>query len=527
MESGGRRPVVPPPLDSVRFIPKQLMNRILISLVLLAATPALTAQEWHPAGDRFKTVWSESIDPQRMAAVYPRPELERSRWLGLDGLWECAVTAAEAAMPERFDEKILVPFVVESSLSGLKRRVDAGCALWYRRMFRIPDDWSGERVLLHLDAVAGRGELFVNGRRAGSFGSDDAPHTFDVAPYLVPSGDQRIIVKVCPETDSVTGLWQSVWLEPVSNGYLTSIEARATTGQDAFFVKCAGEGLTPRDIVEVALYDGEVCCASGRAKVGEEVWLALKSPKRWTPERPFLYTLRVRLYSRRRVEDEAAGYCALRTLDAGRDSAGRYVRLNGGEWFPLGVLDWGWWPDGLLTPPSDEALEADLLQARRLGFNAVCRSRRRMPARWRYHCERVGLVDWHEAFDGVETTLLELTDDAVPDYPRDVREKAVVARYGNIALPLHDHIWNPEKNWGYVKYRTRDEVTQRYAQYAAALDTLAGAGLAGALCVQLTDFEGDVTGLQTADRKALKVDEARVARLNRALCETMNKPKNR
>ena len=218
----------------------KLMTRLTAAAVLLACT--LHAQEWKPAGERIKTEWASKIDPKSPLPEYPRPQMSRDAWQNLNGLWDYALKPAGSNIPASFDGKILVPYPVESSLSGVMKTVGEKQELWYHRSFTVPSGWKGKDVMLHFGAVDWKADVWVNDVKVGSHVGGYTPFSFNITPWLSKAGDQKLVVRVWDPTDkgyqprgkqvadprgiwytAVTGIWQTVWLEPVSTAHLQSL----------------------------------------------------------------------------------------------------------------------------------------------------------------------------------------------------------------------------------------------------------------------------------------------------------------
>ncbi|WP_425429187.1 hypothetical protein OH491_03355 [Termitidicoccus mucosus] len=401
--------------------------RPLAALCLLMPVFAQAA-DWKPAGDLIKTPWAAQVSPESPLPEYPRPRLVRDAWQNLNGLWDYAITPKGAALPAAFDGQILVPFPVESSLSGVQREVGPDNELWYKREFTVPVGaaWRGKNVLLHFGAVDWRADVFVNGAPAGSHTGGYTPFSFDITNYIKTDVANTLVVRVWDPTDAsdhpvgkqsrkpkgiwytaVTGIWQTVWLEPAPTNYIKDIQAVSNidNGTLAVTVTQRSAGIPAREIadknvrapVEVELLDNDKILATARGHAGEAVTLSLKNPILWSPENPKLYDLRARLFSGEKTADEARSYAAFRKISMQRDAAGiMRMQLNGKNYFHFGPLDQGWWPDGLYTAPTDEALRFDIIKTKELGFNMIRKHVKVEPQRWYYHCDREGILVWQD-----------------------------------------------------------------------------------------------------------------------------------
>ena len=401
------------------------MKRFTTLLASLLIVTSTIAQNWAPVGENIRTPWAEQVDPAAPLQAYPRPQMVRADWMNLNGLWDYAITEASA---ETFDAQgeILVPFAIESSLSGVGKRVSKGEALWYEREFTVPKQWKGKNVLLHFGAVDWHAEVFVNDVFLGEHKGGYDPFSFDVTPALKKSGRQVIRVKVQDATDNsfqprgkqciintgiwytpVTGIWQTVWMEPVTPAHIDSYYAVSDIdkGEIAFDVEAS---YADGDVVKVALLEGgegysaeapsQNVLAEALVEEGKAV-IRVDDVKTWSPDSPYLYGVKVWIERKGKVVDSVDGYTAMRKISIKQDSSlNRYNRmaLNNELLFHFGPLDQGWWPDGLYTAPTDEALEFDVVKTKELGFNMIRKHIKVEPARWYYYCDLHGVMVWQD-----------------------------------------------------------------------------------------------------------------------------------
>lgn len=602
------------------------MKTFLLLIILLFSSVSSFAQ-WKPAGDKIKTVWAEKIDPNNVLPEYPRPIMERDKWQNLNGLWDYAILPMGQQEPQTFDGKILVPFAVESSLSGVQKELGKEKELWYRRTFTIPSDWKSKNVILHFGAVDWKAEVYLNNIKIGSHTGGYTPFCFDVTPFLT-SGNQKLVVKVWdPTSDSsiprgkqvtnpngiwytpVSGIWQTVWLEPVNNKHIVGITPIANIDNNNLKVKVCTKNTESSDIVEVKLKDNNKVIASAKGVVGQTLDIAIPNAKLWSPESPFLYDLDVTLIERGKSVDKVSSYAAMRKVSKKRDADGIIrIQLNNKDIFHFGPLDQGWWPDGLYTAPTDEALKYDIVKTKDFGYNMIRKHVKVEPARWYTHCDRLGILVWqdmpngdqgphwdmHHYFDGKEVTRSieseqnfrkewkEIMDYLMPypsiaiwvpfneawgqfktqeitewtqyydpsrlvnpasggnhylkvgdildfhKYPSpemmmyDNERITVIGEYGGIGMPLTDHLWQPDKNWGYVQFKSAKEVTDEYVKYGRQLLNLVKSGISGGVYTQTTDVEGEVNGLITYDRKVIKIEEDRIRKINQEIINSLS-----
>lgn len=389
-------------------------------LVLLAAAVA-TAADWQPAQGPLMTRWGRQVRPDQVHPEYPRPQMVRPQWVNLNGLWDYAIRPASEPQPSGWDGKLLVPFPIESALSGVRKRVEPTERLWQRRTFHGGRPAGGRRVLLHFGAVDWKCEVLVNGRKVGEHQGGYDPFWIDITDALTPqAGEQEVVVAVTDPTDShwqprgkqvlqprgiwytpTTGIWQTVWLEEVPASYVERLEITPDLDHGQFRVRVHAAGQPAGGMVRVTAMEGDREAAAGQAPLREgvaEVVLTLADPKPWSCQTPFLYGLKVRLEE---SGDEVSSYAGLRKISLGKDAKGvTRLFLNNQPLFQYGLLDQGFWPDGLYTAPSDAALRYDLEVTKQLGFNMIRKHVKVEPARWYYHCDQLGLLVWQDMPSG-------------------------------------------------------------------------------------------------------------------------------
>ena len=401
------------------------MKRIIISTLAVLAGMALSAQNWAPVGENIKTRWASEVNPSSPLPEYPRPQMVRGEWMNLNGLWNYGITESHAVA---FDSEgqILVPYPIESALSGVGKRVEKNQALWYEREFTLPKKWAGKDVLLNFGAVDWHAEVYVNDRCVGEHKGGYDPFSFNITPYLNKSGKQVIKVKVMDATDNsyqprgkqciinksiwytpVTGIWQTVWLEPVNKDHIENYYAVSDIdkGTITFDVEAT---YAKGDVLKVNLLEGAVnystenpstnVIASATVENGKAV-INVPEVKTWSPANPYLYGVQVVLERNGKAVDTVEGYTAMRKISVVRDTTpNKYKRmaLNNEALFHFGPLDQGWWPDGLYTAPTDEALEFDVIKTKEMGFNMIRKHIKVEPARWYYHCDRHGIMVWQD-----------------------------------------------------------------------------------------------------------------------------------
>lgn len=603
------------------------MKKTILSTLCLLLSLGVNAQ-WKPVGDKIKTDWATQVDPNNVLPEYPRPIMERGEWKNLNGLWNYAIIEKGQPVPASFDGEILVPFAVESSLSGVGKPMDDTKELVYQRTFDVPSAWKGKQVLLHFGAVDWKADVWVNDVKVGSHTGGYAPFSFDITAALNAKSN-KLVVKVWDPTDKgyqprgkqlsnphgiwytpVTGIWQTVWLEPVAKKHIADLRILPDIDRNVLSVDAKVIGCCTGDMVEVNVYDGNQLVATGKSINNEPVEVAMPADRKlWSPDSPFLYTLKVTLKNAGKVVDKVDSYAAMRKYSYKRDANGIVrMELNNEPLFQFGPLDQGWWPDGLYTAPTDEALAWDVKKTKDFGFNMIRKHIKVEPARWYMHCDQMGIIVWQDMpsgdknpewqmrkyFDGRERQrsavseanyrkewkeiidylysypcigvwvpfneawgqfktaeiaewtkqmdpsrlvnpasggnhyqcgdMLDLHNYPAPNlYLYDAIRPTVLGEYGGIGLVMKEHLWVPDRNWGYVQFNSSKEATDEYVKYANILLDLIPKGFSGAVYTQTTDVEIEVNGLITYDRKVIKLDEARVREINQKICNSLKK----
>ena len=391
------------------------MKKTLLAVALLVVGIATASAEWKIAGDKIRTKWAEEVSPSNVLPEYPRPQLVRNEWQNLNGLWNYAITEINAAQPTTFDGEILVPFAVESALSGVQKPLKENQLLWYEREFTVPAKWMSQRVVLNFGAVDWKADVFVNDVYVGGHTGGFTPFSCDITAALNKKGSQKLVVRVWDPTEKgeqpvgkqlsrlgkiwytpVSGIWQTVWLEPVSKlNHIVNILPSSDLRHSDIIVKT--ETTACEGLVTVEVFDNGTKVGEGTAPCGTPAKIHISNAKLWTPETPHLYDLKVTLKQNGKVVESVNSYTAMREVGKKRDEYGHLrATLNGKPIFMYGPLDQGWWPDGLYTAPTDEALAWDIQFTKELGFNTIRKHIKVEPARWFYHCDRLGMLVWQD-----------------------------------------------------------------------------------------------------------------------------------
>ena len=399
------------------------MQRTLILLIItLFAYCPLSAQDsgWQPAGDKIRTAWAEQVDPAKLLPEYPRPQLVREGWHNLNGLWDYAIAAKDDEQPTEFQGKILVPFAIESSLSGVGDSVGQANNLWYKTTFTLPRAMRKKKVLLHFGAVDWETEVYVNGESVGTHRGGYDPFSFDISSQLASGNEHELVVKVWDPTSDgpqprgkqikdphgiwytpVTGIWQTVWLEAVPETYIASTKNTANLDDTSITLSAQVENQQDGDQLRVRVMDGDNSVAEATVAASDPAQLTLEDPTLWSPENPHLYDLEIALVRNGKVVDQVESYTAMRKISMEPNEDGiQQMMLNNEAYFQYGPLDQGWWPDGLYTAPTDEALLFDITKTQEMGFNMIRKHVKVEPARWYYYCDSVGMLVWQDMPSG-------------------------------------------------------------------------------------------------------------------------------
>lgn len=387
-------------------------------VLAMAALPAMA--QYAPVGDRIKTVWAEKIDVTSVWNEYPRPIMERNDWINLNGIWSYAIVNKSAASPQESDGEILVPFAVESSLSGVGRSLTDEQALWYKRTFSLPPTWKNKRVLLHFGAVDWQADVWVNGIKVGMHTGGFTPFEFDITEAL-KNGENTLEVRVLDATDKgwqprgkqviepreiwytpVSGIWQTVWLEPVADTYITNLRILPDIDANTLTIDIGKSECDPNIIAEVKVLDGGQIVALGKGMNNQPIEVQMpEDVKLWSPDNPFLYNVEISITRNGKVLDSVKSYAAMRKYSMAKDKDGILrFQLNNKFLFHFGMLDQGWWPDGLYTAPSHEAMVYDIDKQKEWGYNMIRKHIKVEPATWYAHCDRVGMIVWQDMPSG-------------------------------------------------------------------------------------------------------------------------------
>lgn len=445
---------------------------------LLATVAMITVlSPWARAAEPFKsemlTTWGEKVTADNAWTEYPRPQLERDNWQCLNGHWDYAITGdAEQTKPTQWAGKILVPFSLESRLGGVQRLLAADEALWYRRTFKASPA-AGRRVLLNFEAVDYRCEVFVNGQSVGTHQGGHTPFSFDVTTAL-RADENELLVRVVDKTEDwqlrgkqvlkpegiwytqVSGIWQTVWLEEVEPTHLADLKITTDTQAGSITIRPQVAGPASGTTVKVLVKDGDQVVAQAAGGNSDPITASIKDARLWSPDAPHLYQLEVSLAGAEgKTLDQVRSYAGIRQVGKTRDAKGNLsFTLNGKPLFHWGTLDQGWWPDGLLTPPSDEAMRYDIEFLKAAGFNMIRKHIKVEPRRYYYHCDRLGMMLWQDQVSGgknPEWTRFK-PEPVDADWPESHHEQYLLELERMVSL-LENHpsivVWVPfNEAWG-------------------------------------------------------------------------------
>lgn len=391
----------------------------IVCLSFFVAT-AFAQNDWHIAEGKITTPWAQQVNPASPLPQYPRPQMVRGNWINLNGLWDYAVTPKDESKPTNYQGKILVPFAIESALSGVAKTVGKDNSLWYKTNFALPASKKNKLFLLHFGAVDWRAEVFVNGKPVGTHEGGYDPFTFNITPFLTKDKLQQLDVKVWDPSDDgpqprgkqvknpegiwytpVTGIWQTVWLEAVPQTYITATKQTPDLDKQTITVFTDVQNLSAGDSIKISAWDGDKIVAERTTVSAGENTLKINDVKAWSTENPFLYDLKVSVLRNGKTIDEIKSYFAMRKISVKPDSNGVLrMMLNNKFVFQFGPLDQGWWPDGLYTAPTDEALLFDIQKTKEMGFNLIRKHVKVEPARWYRYCDSLGMLVWQDMPSG-------------------------------------------------------------------------------------------------------------------------------
>lgn len=368
----------------------------------------------------LQTPWAKQLNPVNVLPEYPRPQLVREKWLNLNGVWDFKPYAAgdKMPLPKKMTDKILVPFAWESALSGIRKQFDSKRA-WYRRTFSIPADWGNQNIRLNFGAVDWEATVYINGTAVGTHRGGYDAFSFDITDFLNRSGNNEMVVFVydpgsdegiavgkqensrfkepqrysyCPNS----GIWQTVWIEPVPELSISDIKLVPDVANEMLTVIVNPSSFQQKTKIEITAFDNGKEIASSAGNTNQPVYLPVSHPKLWSPSSPFLYDLKIVLTDSTGGKDVVTSYFGMRSVGIKPYKNLQRIVLNGEFVFMMGPLDQGYWPDGIYTAPTDEALAWDIAGIKDWGFNMIRKHIKIEPSRWYYWCDKMGILVWQD-----------------------------------------------------------------------------------------------------------------------------------
>jgi hypothetical protein len=450
-----------------------MMNRTCQFFLIALCTTLQSYAQWEPKISPMLTPWGEKLDTSSVLPEYPRPQMVRKNWINLNGSWDFALTDSASGMPGHFDDRILVPFCVESTLSGVTRKVTGRDAMWYRKHFRLDKPRNRQRILLHFGGVDWHTSLWINGQKVGEHAGGYDPFYFDITEALNRKGVQAITLRVWDPTNeglqargkqlldpggiwytAVSGIWQTVWMEQVPASHIDHIRVVPDLDSHSALVSV---GITTPDkhhLLRISAWDKDSCLVIQQGQADSLLRLNIPDPRVWSPAHPHLYGLTVQLIEKGDIVDEASSYFGMRKVEIRKDTNGiNRIFLNQEAVFNFGPLDQGWWPDGLYTAPADDALKYDIEMTRAMGFNTARKHTKVEPARWYYWCDKLGLLVWQD----MPRCAGGLDPYAAGDVERPARQEEIFRREWEAIINAFRHFpsiiaWVPfNEGWGQFK----------------------------------------------------------------------------
>jgi beta-galactosidase/beta-glucuronidase len=455
---------------------------IFVFLILSVSCTRNNEVSWKLAENPILTKWVDDVDPLKPWLKYPRPDMARNEWICLNGLWDYAITPKDTK-PEKWDGLILVPYPVESALSGVRKRVSENENLWYRRTFKIPNSWNKKSIHLNFEASDWETVVWVDGKEAGKHRGGYDPFTLDITPALEHQKTHELLVCIWDPTDKgtqprgkqvsspggiwytpTTGIWQTVWIEPVSESYISSFRTVTDADKGTITFKTDVKNGGANSLSFIIKKDGKkVAAASGKSD--QEISVQIENPVLWSPENPFLYDITIELKKGNKTIDRVKSYSGIRKISLGKsgDSFTR-ILLNNKFVYQNGPLDQGFWPDGIYTPPTEEAMVYDLEMIKKMGFNMLRKHVKVENRIFYYWCDRLGILVWQDMpsgdqYIGGNDPDIEKSKEATEQYEFELK-RMIETKYNHPSIIM----WVPfNEGWGQFE-------TGRITQLIAAYD---------------------------------------------------------
>ncbi|RFM27210.1 beta-galactosidase [Deminuibacter soli] len=467
-------------------------------MLLLLAQAQQFAFAQPATGKQMKTPWAKDAARTIPLNEYPRPQLVRGNWTNLNGLWDYTIQPKNKGIPDSWKGKIMVPFPVESVLSGVQQKVGPDSLLWYRRTFRIQQNLAGKKVLLHIGAADYEATVLVNGKPVATHKGGYTAFSADITASL-KGGNEELLISVWDPTDhgeqargkqvthpggiyytSVTGIWQTVWFEVVPETYLQSWKTTTDIDQSVVTIRPRVTNAQNNDSVTAAVFFKKKQVAVATVAANEILRLAIPGAQLWSPDKPVLYDVQLAIKRGGKTVDKADGYFGMRNIAVAKDAKGvNRIFFNHEPLFQYGPLDQGFWPDGIYTAPTEQALVSDIRNMKDMGFNMVRKHVKVEPERWYYNCDKLGLIVWQDMPSGygeivpVKDHDHSTEGDWMATHYQDVVRSAASEQdfrdeWSSIMQQLHNYtsisVWVPfNESWGQFK-------TNEILQWTKALD---------------------------------------------------------
>ena len=422
---------------------------------------------WKLAENPILTKWATDVDPLKPWLQYPRPDMVRNAWINLNGLWDYAITQ-KGIKPEKWDGSILVPYPVESALSGVRKKVTENENLWYKRTFIIPNVWKKKHILLNFEACDWETMVWIDGKEVGTHRGGYDPFTFDITEYLSYNKLHELIVCVWDPTDkgtqprgkqvsspgsiwytSTTGIWQTVWLEPVNDSFIASFRTVTNADNGTINFKTDVKNADAGSLLFKIKKEGKTI-VSTTGKIDNEISLKIKDPVLWSPDKPFLYDITIELIKNGKTVDKVKSYTGIRKISIGKTSDGfTRMLLNNEFLYQNGPLDQGFWPDGIYTPPSEDAMVYDLRMTKMMGFNMLRKHVKVENRIFYYWCDKLGILVWQDMPSGDQSIWGNLPDikkskEATEQYELELK-RMIETKYNHPSIIM----WVPfNEGWG-------------------------------------------------------------------------------
>lgn len=454
---------------------------IIMMLFLSVSCTQKKVITWKPAENPIMTKWAKEVDPLKPWLQYPRPDMVRNAWINLNGLWDYAITP-KGIRPEKWDGSILVPYPVESALSGVRKKVSENENLWYKRNFSVPNVWNKKHILLNFEACDWETIVWIDGKEVGSHRGGYDPFSFDITGFLADRKLHDLVVCVWDPTDkgtqprgkqvaspgsiwytSTTGIWQTVWLEPVNECYISSFRIVTDADKGTITFKTDIKNADACSLIFKIKKEGRTV-ATGNGKADAETILYVKDPVLWSPDKPFLYDLSIELKNKNRTVDKVKSYTGIRKISIGKTADGFTRMLLNNEFvYQNGPLDQGFWPDGIYTPPTEDAMVFDLQMIKKMGFNMLRKHVKVENRIFYYWCDKLGILVWQDMPSGDQSIWGNMPDinkskESTDQYEFELK-RMIETKYNHPSIIM----WVPfNEGWG--QFET-GRITQLIADY--------------------------------------------------------------